>query len=296
MGDLIPPGPGLAGDVWQAGLERLSDDELIGVLRAGRRLASWAAAMELAVAGDLARRRLAEEEAGETGAAEHITDEVAAALTLTGRAADRVVNLALDLSELPATAAALASGEIDLPRAWVIADETSSLAPARRSAVEQAILACAGTQTTTELHRAARRAVIAVDPAAAKERKERAQWEARSSAGTSLLGPPRWPGVTCRPRRCSLPTATSPASPRSSKPLAPLAPWTSSVQLSISRCSAHQQSQPSRWCGYSISRANRPDGNPDPSVCVYEQITNMLSLVNGPHSAVTNQGVLSPVA
>src|SRR5215472_16276658 len=40
----IAPGPvlaGLAGDVWAAGLGRLSDDELVGVLRAGRRLTSW---------------------------------------------------------------------------------------------------------------------------------------------------------------------------------------------------------------------------------------------------------------
>jgi hypothetical protein len=45
--DELPPGPalaGLAGDAWAAGLGRLSDDELVGVLRAARRLASWSAA------------------------------------------------------------------------------------------------------------------------------------------------------------------------------------------------------------------------------------------------------------
>src|SRR5690348_1701376 len=45
--DELSPGPVLAGfadDAWTAGLGRLSDDELIGVLRASRRLASWAAA------------------------------------------------------------------------------------------------------------------------------------------------------------------------------------------------------------------------------------------------------------
>src|SRR5262249_11661077 len=43
----LPPGPvlaGLAADAWARGLGLLSDDELIGVMRAGRRLASWAAA------------------------------------------------------------------------------------------------------------------------------------------------------------------------------------------------------------------------------------------------------------
>jgi hypothetical protein len=53
VADELPPGPvlaGLAGDAWTAGLGRLSDDELIGVLRAARRLASWSAALELAAA------------------------------------------------------------------------------------------------------------------------------------------------------------------------------------------------------------------------------------------------------
>ena len=46
VADDLVRGPVLAGfaaDAWTAGLGRLSDDELIGVLRASRRLASWAA-------------------------------------------------------------------------------------------------------------------------------------------------------------------------------------------------------------------------------------------------------------
>lgn len=45
--DQMPPGPvltGLAEEAWQQGLNKLTDDELIGVLRAARRLASRAAA------------------------------------------------------------------------------------------------------------------------------------------------------------------------------------------------------------------------------------------------------------
>jgi hypothetical protein len=81
--DEMPPGAalaGLAGDAWAAGLSRLCDDELIGVLRAARRLASWSAALELAAVADLAGRREAEAETG--GACrpgEHIGDEIAAA-------------------------------------------------------------------------------------------------------------------------------------------------------------------------------------------------------------------------
>src|SRR5215472_19332718 len=84
VADTLPPGPvlaGLAGDIWAGGLGQLTDDELIGVLRAARRLTSWAAAMELDAAGDLWRRRAAEEDAGDTGAATRTGDEIAAALT-----------------------------------------------------------------------------------------------------------------------------------------------------------------------------------------------------------------------
>ncbi|HEV2375161.1 MAG TPA: DUF222 domain-containing protein [Streptosporangiaceae bacterium] len=135
VADSMPPGPVLAtltGDTCQPGLSKVSDDELIGALRAARRLTSWAQAMELAAAGELTQRRFAEQDAGEAGVGDHVVDEVAAALTLTGRAADRLVNLAVDLSGLPATAAALAAGDIDLPRAGVV-EETGALSAGHRA-------------------------------------------------------------------------------------------------------------------------------------------------------------------
>ena len=193
--DDLPPGPVLAGfadDAWTAGLGRLSDDELIGVLRASRRLASWAAAMELACVGDLWRRRTAEEDVGDAGAAGHAGDEIAAALTFTSRAADGVLDLAIALQRLPAARAALAAGAIDLPRAKAIADEVTGLTDEHAAAVDQVIARAAPGQTTGQLRAATRRAVIAADPAAARKRKEQALREARvdrwdESAGTAAL-------------------------------------------------------------------------------------------------------------
>ena len=195
VADHLPPGPVLAGfaaDACAAGLGRLSDDELIGVMRAARRLASWAAAMELAAIGDLWRRRVAEEEAGDTGAASHANDEVAAALTLTARGGDRVLDLAIALRRLPLTSRALAAGDIDLPRAMVIADEVTGLDDEHAAAVEQAIAGSAPGQTTGQLRAATRRAVMTADPSAARRRKERAQQDARverweEHAGTAAL-------------------------------------------------------------------------------------------------------------
>src|SRR5215469_7398670 len=97
------PLAGFADDA-HARLAALTDDELIGVLRAWRRQASWAQARELAAVAELARRRPAE---GTPPAApggfpaavsEFTADEVAMALTLTGRAAGAELDLALDLA------------------------------------------------------------------------------------------------------------------------------------------------------------------------------------------------------
>jgi hypothetical protein len=196
VADDLPPGPtlaGLAADAWDDGLGRLSDDELIGVLRAARRLASWAAGLELAAVADLATRREdAAEAAGDPARAEHTGDEIAAALTLTGRAADTLLDLAAALGRLPATTAALAAGRIDRYKAAVIADETSGLSDEHALAVEGEILREATGQTTGQLRAATRRAVLAADPAAARRRKESAAQDARvekweEHAGTAAL-------------------------------------------------------------------------------------------------------------
>jgi len=196
VADELPPGPvlaGFAGDAWAAGLGRLGDDELIGVLRAARRLASWSAALELAAVADLAARREAEAAAaGDCGPGEHIGDEIAAALTLTGRAADALLDLALALRRLPATMAALADGRIDRYKAAVIAEEVGGLGGEHAAAVERQVLAHAPDQTTGQLRASTRRAVLTADPAAAREGKERAQRDARverwdEHAGTAAL-------------------------------------------------------------------------------------------------------------
>ena len=182
VADELLPGPRLAGFIANAraiGLGRLTDDELIGMMRAARRLASWSAAMELAAVGDLWRRRWTEEQVGDTGAARHADDEIAAALTLTGRAADQVLSLAVALRRLPLTSRALTAGDIDLPRAMVIADEVTGLDNEHAAAVEQVIIGKAAGQTTGQLRAATRRAVLSADPRAARKRKERALQDSR---------------------------------------------------------------------------------------------------------------------
>ena len=133
------------------------------MLRAWRRVTSWAQARELAAVAELARRRPADgappaAAPGEFPArlSEFVPDEVAAALTLTGRAAEDEVALALDLAgPLRATGAALAAGWIDLLRARVIAAGVATLPAAHAAAVQAAVLPGASDLTSGQLrHRA----------------------------------------------------------------------------------------------------------------------------------------------
>ena len=192
----MPPGPeltALAENVWQRGLDRLTDDELIGVLRAARRLASRAAALELSVVADLAgRRRAAPVPDGGPSAGEHVDAEIAAALTLTTRSAAVLQDLALGVTRLPGTLKALAAGRIDQPRAAVIASGTSALNDWAAMAVSALVIRAAPGQTTGQLRAAVQQAAIWVDPEAAQRRKEAAQKQARvelwrEPAGTCTL-------------------------------------------------------------------------------------------------------------
>jgi len=194
--DEMEAGPvlaGLAAIAWDGGLGSLDDDQLTGVLAAARRVASWASALELASVSDLVGRRKARAAAdGDRRVMEHAVDEVAAALTLTRRAAGDAVDLAAGLDRLPLTRAALKSGAIDQRKAAVIEGETEALSGEHAAAVEERVLARAPGQTTSQLRASARRAVLAADPEAVRKRKEAAQKDARvelwhEPAGTSAL-------------------------------------------------------------------------------------------------------------
>ena len=187
--DTAPAGPALAGFTAdaQARLGEISDDELIGVIRAWRRLASWAAAGELEAVAALARRRPAD---GTPPAApgepfpgrisEFVGEEVAAALTLTPVSGGRVVDLAIDLAgRLAPVRDALAAGWIDLLKARLFAQATEDLTDAHAAAVVAAVLPQAPELTSGRLRRALDRAVLAADPGSAQRQREAALAEAR---------------------------------------------------------------------------------------------------------------------
>jgi len=194
--DVLPPGVALAGfaDDAHARLGALTDDELIGVLRGWQRQISWSQARKLDAMAELARRRPAEGSAAASpgrfprNPSEFIPDEIALALTLTRRAAGVELSLAIDLAYLPATAATLEAGQIDLIKARIIAEGVGGLEPAHAAAVEAAGLPEAPVMTSGQLRAAVARAVLAADPDAARRDREERLTEARVECWTDPTG------------------------------------------------------------------------------------------------------------
>ncbi len=169
---------------WAEGLGRLSDDELMGVIAAARRGASRQAALELAAIAELATRR----SGPDGGPGEHVEEEVAAALTLTGWAAGRQVGLADGLARLPGVGRALAAGRIDLPKASVFTDQLMLLDVIAANAIAAAVLPDAPGMTTGQLRAALQREILAYDPEAAIRRRKEAEKDARVEAWTEAAG------------------------------------------------------------------------------------------------------------
>ena len=190
--DSMSPGAVLASlseQAWQHGLAGLDEDQLTGMLQAADRLAAWSAALRLAAVSQLASRRQdAAQRSGDGHGLEHVREEIAMTLTLTGWGADRLLGLAVALDRLPLTQAALASGAIDERRADVVASELAGLDEEHAAAVEARLLPKAASQTTAQLRQVARRAVLAADPHAARRRKDKARRDARVEVFTEAAG------------------------------------------------------------------------------------------------------------
>ncbi len=209
IADQLPPGPGLA--AWVGGTDPagVGEWDLPGVASAFRRPAAWAQAGELAAVAQMASRSAARDDhvhVDADGRPDQVTpaagSEVGLELVMSHPAAMAWASLAVTLRwRLSATWAALNAGTIDLYRARLIAEATSPLDDDTARAVEQVVLPSAGGQTAGQLRVALRRAVIAVDPEGAEQRRQDAQRHAKVSLypdpadGTATLAGTRLPSV-----------------------------------------------------------------------------------------------------
>ena len=191
-GESLGPGHLLAALTEQAfdnGLSSLSDDALVGLLRASRREAAWQDGVQLAAVAELdARRMAAAARPGWSRASEHVAEELAMALVLTGRSADDLLGLARNVARLPAVLAALLEGAIDQARAVVFATELSAVSDEAAREIAAALLGQAGSLTTGQLRIRLRALVLLLDPDAVRKRAQRARREARVEMWQELSG------------------------------------------------------------------------------------------------------------
>ena len=104
---------------------------------------------------------------------ETTVSELRAALCLTRRSAELMVDLAFQLNQrLPQVWAALHAGLIDLGRARVLCDQTGHLPRELAQQVCDRALDRAPEQTTGQLRARMQRLIISIDPASARERYE----------------------------------------------------------------------------------------------------------------------------
>src|SRR5216684_1354241 len=204
----LPTGPGLAGWLAQARAAYLEDGALAGVAASFRRLASWAAAGELAAVAQIASRSARADRRATvdgSGRPDQVTadaaGQVSLALAMSPDGASGWTDLAVTLTwRLAATGAALAEGEIDLARARMIARVTGALSDEAARQVEAAVLGRAGWLTLGQLHAALRRAVIKADPEGAERRRLETERKAQvvlypEDEGTATLAGYALPGV-----------------------------------------------------------------------------------------------------
>jgi hypothetical protein len=204
-GDLLPPGPVLASLTEQAvsDLGRLSNSELVGVLRAAQRQIAREQYKQVLVTAEYGRRQQA---AFEAAASAGIPvgcrpggfpgEELAVELVITRAEAGHRIDDALDLtSRLPVTLAGMAAGQIDAERAGWIAMYTRSLAPADAARADAALAEAAPDLRAEQLAGKAAALEMRLNPEAVKARREHAKRgaqrvEARreASGNASLAG------------------------------------------------------------------------------------------------------------
>ena len=203
--DVLRPGPVLAAlTAEQASrVGDLSDDEVIGVVQASRRLANWADYLQTVGIAVIARRRQAQYEAAAAKGkppgcrdGEFPGAELAMELVDTPAYAGLRVDTALELTgRLPRTLAAMADGSIDLCRALTIASRTAVLTDADAAYADEVLAAAAPGKRPDQLARKAAALEMKLAPEAVRARKELARQldqrvEARreASGNASLAG------------------------------------------------------------------------------------------------------------
>jgi hypothetical protein len=176
---------------------KVSDDELFGLLGARRRLEARQAWERLTVLAELIRRRPAPGVKTDAASkmplvwAEGTTGEVTIALAVSRHAADQQLGMAWDLTvKLPLTSRMLRDGIIDEGKASIICSWCANLTPEQARRAEGILFSLDDIETMTwgMIRDRIAKAVIDVDPDAARKRREDGAKERRIETGPESSG------------------------------------------------------------------------------------------------------------
>ena len=197
--DAMRPGPVLAALTEQAAgdLDRMTDNQVAGVMAAAGRLAARAEYLRLRAVAEFTRRREAQlEDAKARGVPRGCRDgefpdaELAYELVTSSGAAQDMMDMAVDLpTRLPRTWAALGAGLIDGYRARLIWKPTQHLTDADAAHADETLASLAPGLRYDQLARKATGVAMKLDPEAFKRGKEQARADRqRVAAGREESG------------------------------------------------------------------------------------------------------------
>lgn len=176
--ELIPSGPFLATVLSGVDRSKLNGHDAVRAMEADARMESFFASLKYESMAEVAHSPASGPDADvvrDSSALEFGSEEIGSALSLTRRAANAELGLALSLqSRIPNVAEALREGRIDVRRARVFDRETIVLEPDVGSDVCDRLLPLASELTTGQLRARLARLVIEADPGEAEKRTQNA--------------------------------------------------------------------------------------------------------------------------
>ena len=245
--DVLGPGPELAavaaGGCDPAVLATLTDNQVLGLAAAGRRLAGRAASIQHAAVAEFAARRAEPDRKKATplGFTPFAADELVPELMVTTNAAELQMAEARDASRrLPRNVALLRDGRISAFQLKIIADATQCLSDADAGEADTLIAAAAPDLTPGQLRAMCTKVVRLIDPAAAQQRKDKAAKEARVVRFQEYSGNAALCGRDLPPKKSSPPPSTSTPAPARCAP-----PESPAPSRSCAPC--HSSTSPRAW-------------------------------------------------
>jgi len=169
----LAPGLPLLRELLDTFHESLGDLELLTTLAAWERVEAWVSSRHNEALAALAVR------AERHGGPRQVAALLASELRCTQSAAEGKLALARSIALYPVVADALEAGKLDVSKARTVLEEADGAPEASRDQVAALGVALASTKTPPQLRKALQAAVLALDPAAAAERRRRAVAERR---------------------------------------------------------------------------------------------------------------------